>query len=207
MSGKMIVLAGNVGAGKSTYTKILAEKMNFVPYYESVDDNPFLEDFYYNQKKWSYHLQTYFLFHRFKSIKKIIESGKNAILDRTIYEDAEIFAKNLHLTGQMTDKEYSAYRDIFYTMLEFIKKPDLAIYIDTNVKTIKNRIAKRGRKMEMQVPEDYWKQLDNLYKLWISKYNYSKLLIVDGNENDITENENFVNELIEQIEEKIYKNV
>jgi deoxyadenosine/deoxycytidine kinase len=207
MCGKMIVLAGNVGAGKSTYTKILAEKMNFVPYFESVDDNPFLEDFYYNQKKWSYHLQTYFLFHRFKSIKAIIESGKNAILDRTIYEDAEIFAKNLHLTGKMTDKEYSAYRDIFYTMLEFIKKPDLAIYIDTNVKTIKKRIAKRGRKMEMQVPEDYWKQLDNLYKLWISKYNYSKLLIVDGNENDIIEHENFVDDLVDLIEEKIYKNV
>jgi deoxyadenosine/deoxycytidine kinase len=147
------------------------------------------------------------LFHRFKSIKAIIESGKNAILDRTIYEDAEIFAKNLHLTGKMTDKEYSAYRDIFYTMLEFIKKPDLAIYIDTNVKTIKKRIAKRGRKMEMQVPEDYWKQLDNLYKLWISKYNYSKLLIVDGNENDIIEHENFVDDLVDLIEEKIYKNV
>jgi deoxyadenosine/deoxycytidine kinase len=182
MSGKMIVLAGNVGAGKSTYTRILAEKMNFVPYYESVDDNPFLEDFYYNQKQWSYHLQTYFLFHRFKSIKAIIESGKNAILDRTIYEDAEIFAKNLHLTGKMTDKEYSAYRDIFYTMLEFIKKPHLTIYIDTNVETIKNRIAKRGREMEMQVPEEY------------------------GNENDIVEHENFVDELIEQIEDKIYKN-
>jgi deoxyadenosine/deoxycytidine kinase len=206
MSGKMIVLAGNVGAGKSTYTRILAEKMNFVPYYESVDDNPFLEDFYYNQKQWSYHLQTYFLFHRFKSIKAIIESGKNAILDRTIYEDAEIFAKNLHLTGKMTDKEYSAYRDIFYTMLEFIKKPHLTIYIDTNVETIKNRIAKRGREMEMQVPEEYWKQLDGLYKLWISKYNHSNLLIVDGNENDIVEHENFVDELIEQIEDKIYKN-
>lgn len=204
MNGKMIVLAGNVGAGKSTYTKILSNKMNFKPYYESVDDNPFLEDFYYDQKGWSYHLQTYFLFHRFKSIKKIIESGENAILDRTIYEDAEIFARNLHLTGKMTEKEYSAYRDIFYTMLEFIKKPDLTIYIDTNVDTIKNRIAKRGREMELQVPEEYWKQLDNLYKEWIAGYNHSELLIVDGNKNDIVEHENFVDELIEIIENKIY---
>ncbi|QTA38297.1 deoxynucleoside kinase [Thermosipho ferrireducens] len=185
--GKMIVLAGNVGAGKSTLTTMLANILGFKPYYESVNDNPFLEDFYKDQKKWAYHLQTFFLFHRFNSIKQIIESGENSVLDRSIYEDAEIFAKNLYITGKMEEREYKTYRQIFYTMLEFLKKPDLLIYIDASVDTIIERIRKRGREMEMNVPREYWEQLDKLYKTWIKNYKESPIYIIDGDKYDFVE--------------------
>ncbi|AEX84615.1 deoxycytidine kinase [Marinitoga sp. 1135] len=199
--GKMIVLAGNVGAGKSTFTRVLSERLGFTPYYESVADNPFLEDFYKDQKKWSYHLQTFFLFHRFNSIKDIIDSGTDAILDRSIYEDAEIFAKNLYLTGKMSEREYKTYTQIFYTMLEFLKKPDLLIYIKTSVDTVVKRIAKRGREMEMQVPIEYWQQLDNLYKDWIDNYDESKIYVVDGDEIDIVENPEYIDKIVNDINE------
>ncbi|GAB6190079.1 deoxynucleoside kinase [Marinitoga arctica] len=199
--GKMIVLAGNVGAGKSTFTKILSEKLDFKPYYESVNDNPFLADFYKDQKKWSYHLQTFFLFHRFKSIKEIIESNDNAILDRSIYEDAEIFARNLYNNGKMSEREYQTYRQIFYTMLEYLKKPDLLIYIKTSVDTIVKRIKKRGRDMEMQVPIEYWQQLDNLYNDWIKNYNQSKIYVIDGDTIDIVENPEYIDKIVEDISE------
>ncbi|KAF2956665.1 deoxynucleoside kinase [Marinitoga sp. 38H-ov] len=199
--GKMIVLAGNVGAGKSTFTKVLSERLGFVPFYESVNDNPFLEDFYKDQKKWSYHLQTFFLFHRFNSIKQIIDLDENAILDRSIYEDAEIFARNLYNNGKMSKREYETYNQIFYTMLEFLKKPDLLIYIKTSVDTIVNRIKKRGRDMEMQVPIEYWKQLDNLYKDWINTYDQSKIYVVDGDTIDIVENPEYIDNIISDISE------
>ncbi|KLO24186.1 deoxycytidine kinase [Marinitoga sp. 1197] len=199
--GKMIVLAGNVGAGKSTFTRVLSERLGFTPYYESVNDNPFLEDFYQDQKKWSYHLQTFFLFHRFNSIKQIIDSKDNAILDRSIYEDAEIFAKNLYNNGKMSEREYQTYRQIFYTMLEFLKKPDLLIYIKTSVDTVVKRIKKRGREMEMQVPIEYWKQLDDLYMEWINNYNQSKIYVVDGDTIDIVENPEYIDKIVEDISE------
>ncbi|MBM7559582.1 deoxynucleoside kinase [Marinitoga litoralis] len=199
--GKMIVLAGNVGAGKSTFTRILSERLDFKPYYESVNDNPFLADFYKDQKKWSYHLQTFFLFHRFNSIKQIIESDENAILDRSIYEDAEIFAKNLYNNGKMSQREYETYNQIFYTMLEFLKKPDLLIYIKTSVDTIVKRIKKRGRDMEMAVPVEYWQQLDNLYKNWINSYDQSKIYVVDGDTIDIVENPEYIDKIIADISE------
>jgi len=182
---KMIVLAGNVGAGKSTFTEMLSKELNFSPYYESVSDNPFLKDFYVDQKRWSYHLQTYFLFHRFKNIKKILENSDNAVLDRSIYEDAEIFAKNLFNSGKMSESEYFSYRQIFYTMLDFIKKPDLLIYIETNIDTVMERIKKRGRDMEIQTPRNYWKSLDDLYSQWIENYDYSEVYKINGNETDI----------------------
>ncbi|OQY10979.1 MAG: deoxynucleoside kinase [Marinitoga sp. 4572_148] len=199
--GKMIVLAGNVGAGKSTFTKVLSEKLNFTPYYESVNDNPFLEDFYKDQKKWSYHLQTFFLFHRFNSIKQIIDSDDNAILDRSIYEDAEIFARNLYNNGKMSEREFQTYRQIFYTMLEYLKKPDLLIYIKTSVDTIVKRIKKRGRNMEMAVPAEYWKQLDDLYKDWIKNYNQSKVYVIDGDKIDIVENPEYIDKIVQDISE------
>lgn len=199
--GKMIVLAGNVGAGKSTFTKVLSEKLDFTPYYESVNDNPFLEDFYKDQKKWSYHLQTFFLFHRFNSIKQIIDSEDNAILDRSIYEDAEIFARNLYNNGKMSEREFQTYRQIFYTMLEYLKKPDLLIYIKTSVDTIVKRIKKRGRNMEMAVPVEYWKQLDDLYKDWIKNYNQSKIYVIDGDKIDIVENPGYIDKIVQDISE------
>lgn len=199
--GKMIVLAGNVGAGKSTFTKVLSERLDFIPYYESVNDNPFLEDFYKDQKKWSYHLQTFFLFHRFNSIKQIIASDDNAILDRSIYEDAEIFARNLYNNGKMSQREYETYNQIFYTMLEYLKKPDLLIYIKTSVDTIVKRIKKRGREMEMAVPIEYWKQLDDLYKDWINTYDQSKIYVVDGDKIDIVENPEYIDKIVQDISE------
>ncbi|WP_206076045.1 deoxynucleoside kinase [Marinitoga lauensis] len=175
--------------------------MDFTPYYESVSDNPFLEDFYKDQKKWSYHLQTFFLFHRFNSIKRIIDSDDNAILDRSIYEDAEIFARNLYNNGKMSEREFQTYRQIFYTMLEYLKKPDLLIYIKTSVDTVVKRIKKRGRDMEMAVPIEYWKQLDDLYRDWIKDYNQSKVYIVDGDEIDIVENPDYIDKIVQDISE------
>lgn len=183
--GKIVVLAGNVGAGKSTFTKALSEELGYKSHFESVSDNPFLESFYKDQKRWSYHLQTYFLIHRFTALKNAENSGENYIFDRSIYEDAEIFARNLFESGNMPELEFRPYIEMFYELIGYLRKPDLLIYIDTDVDTILSRIRRRGRQMELEVPMNYWEKLDRLYDNWISDYSHSPVYTIDARTIDI----------------------
>lgn len=181
------MLAGNVGAGKSTVASAIAEGLGFNIHYESVSDNPFLEDFYYDQKRWSYHLQTYFLYHRYCSLKEA-EKNEDTVFDRSIYEDKEIFARNLFATGKMSEREFSAYATMFDSMIKYLKKPDLLVYIDADVDTILARIRRRGRQMETAVPIAYWEQLDRLYTSWIREYDLSPIYTIDARSVDIVIN-------------------
>ncbi|CEI74165.1 MULTISPECIES: deoxynucleoside kinase [Romboutsia] len=194
-----ITVAGNVGAGKSTLTKIIGEKLNFETHFEKVDGNPYLEDFYKDQKKWGFHLQLYFLAQRFKQQKEIDCNGLNNIQDRSIYEDVEIFARNLYDNGKMTKRDYITYRDLFNDMVPHLRRPDLMIYLDGSIDTIVHRIGLRGREMEKAVDIEYWKNLHNRYEKWIAEYDQSPVLYVNIDKVDLVNNPEHVDMLCHEI--------
>ncbi|MBI4417178.1 MAG: deoxynucleoside kinase [Ignavibacteriales bacterium] len=173
-----VAVAGNIGAGKSSLTRLLAKRFGWVPYFESVDDNPYLPDFYADMKRWSFHLQMYFLANRFKNHKKMIESGKSVIQDRSIYEDAEIFARNLYEMGNMEMRDYENYTSLFGVMMEYLKPPDLMIYLRSTVDTLLDQISRRGRTYEQSIRRDYLELLNRHYEEWIGRYSLGALLIV-----------------------------
>ncbi len=182
-----ITVAGNVGAGKSTLTKLLGEKLQFKTHFEKVDSNPYLDDFYSDQEKWGFHLQLYFLAQRFKQQKEISNNGFHNIQDRSIYEDVEIFAKSLYENQKMCKRDYDTYRDLFYDMIPYLKKPDLMIYLNGSIDTILKRIHSRGRDMEKRVPRDYWENLHHKYENWVKNYKESPILYVNIDKVDLIE--------------------
>jgi len=155
MNKKFVAIAGNIGSGKSSLTTMLADRFGWKPYFESVEDNPYLADFYDDMKRWSFHLQIYFLSHRFTSHKQIVESSESVIQDRSIYEDAEIFARNLFDIGNMDQRDYTNYVALYHVMMEYLQAPDLMIYLRANVDTLKAQIAKRGRSYEQGISSEY----------------------------------------------------
>src|SRR3972149_2291529 len=183
-----IAVAGNIGAGKSTLTRLLAKEFKWNPYFESVDDNPYLQDFYADMKRWSFHLQMYFLANRFKSHKKMIESGMSVIQDRTIYEDAEIFARNLYEIGKMDQRDYDNYVSLFHVMMEYLKPPDLLIYLKASVDSLVRQITKRGRTFEQSIQREYLEQLNRHYEDWISHYRIGPLLVIPCDSLDFVAN-------------------
>ena len=174
-----IALAGNIGSGKTTLTKLLAEHYNFKPLYEDVDENPYLESFYEDMKRWSFNLQIYFLNSRFRQIVQIQRNKENVVQDRTIYEDAYIFAPNLHEMGLMSTRDFETYRSLFELMTSFIAPPDLLIYLRADVSLLVKQIQKRGRSYETGIRLDYLQSLNDKYEKWISSYKEGKLLIID----------------------------
>lgn len=174
-----IAIAGNIGSGKTTLTSLLAKHFKWEPNYESVDDNPYLHSFYEDMRRWSFNLQIYFLNSRFRQIVSIRQSGKNVIQDRTIYEDAFIFAPNLHEMNLMTSRDFNNYRSLFELMVSFIQPPDLLIYLRANVPTLVSQIQKRGRDYEESIRLDYLKSLNERYESWMTDYNDGKKLIVN----------------------------
>lgn len=179
-----IAVAGNIGAGKSSLTRLLAERFTWKPYYESVDDNPYLADFYGDMVRWSFHLQIYFLANRFKSHKQIVESGTSVIQDRSIYEDAEIFARNLYEMGRMSERDYTTYVSLFHVMMTYLKPPDLMIYLRGSVDTLVRQIGKRGRDFEKGIERAYLERLNGHYEDWIRRYTIGPLLIVPTDDLD-----------------------
>lgn len=173
-----VAVAGNIGAGKSSLTRLLADRFGWTPYFESVDDNPYLADFYADMKRWSFHLQMYFLANRFRNHKQMIESGKSVIQDRSIYEDAEIFARNLFDMGNMERRDYENYVALFRVMMEYLKPPDLMIYLKSSVDTLLAQIARRGREFEQGITREYLELLNRHYEDWIGRYTMGPLLIV-----------------------------
>ncbi len=199
-----IAVAGNIGAGKTTLSKLLAKHYKWKPHYEDVDENPYLNDFYNDMQRWSFNLQIYFLNSRFKQIIEIRKSGKTVVQDRTIYEDAEIFAPNLHSMGLMSTRDFTNYKALFDLMISLVQPPDLLIYLRASVPTLVNQIQKRGREYESSIRIDYLKQLNERYDAWANTYKKGKLLIVNVDELDITTKPEDLSFIIDKIDAQIH---
>ena len=174
-----IAIAGNIGSGKTTLTKMLAKRYGWTPRFEPVDNNPYLDDFYHDMNRWSFNLQVYFLNKRFKEVVEISQSDENIIQDRTIFEDAKIFAPNLHDQGYMSDRDFENYSDLFDLMMSLVKLPHLMIYIRSSIPTLVKHIEKRGRSFEKSIRIDYLTGLQQRYEDWIKNYK-GELIIIDG---------------------------
>lgn len=185
---KHVAVAGNIGSGKTTLTAKLAKHYGWTPLYESVDHNPYLRDFYDDMTRWAFHLQIYFLNSRFNQVRQIRESEKAIVQDRTIYEDAHIFAANLHKSGHINDRDYQSYLDIYHSMINFVQPPDLLIYLKADIPKLVQQIQKRNRDFEFNIKLDYLKTLNEHYENWIHNYKQGKLMIVDANKMDFVEN-------------------
>jgi deoxyadenosine/deoxycytidine kinase len=198
-----IAIVGNIGAGKTTLTEMLARNYGWEPLFEAVDNNPYLEDFYSDMKRWSFNLQIYFLNSRYRQIVDIQKSGRNILQDRTIYEDAYIFAENLHDMGLMTTRDYENYESIFENITEFIKPPDLLVYLKASVPTLVSNIQRRGREYEIGIRLDYLSKLNEKYDKWIKNYKLGKLLILDKDNLDFANNTEDMATIVQLIEREI----
>jgi deoxyadenosine/deoxycytidine kinase len=202
--GMHIAIAGNIGSGKTTLTGLLAKNFGWQPHYEDVDTNPYLPSFYEDMQRWSFNLQIYFLNSRFRQIVDIRKSGKNVIQDRTIYEDANIFAPNLHTMNLMTTRDYDNYQSLFELMASFIQPPDLLIYLRADVPTLVRNIQKRGRDYEASIRLDYLKSLNERYENWINNYTSGKLLIFDVDNINFQENAEDLGKIIEGVQANLH---
>ena len=198
-----VAIAGNIGAGKTTLTKLLAKHYKWEPHYESVEENPYLDDFYGEMERWSFNLQVYFLNSRFRQILEIRETGKNLIQDRTIYEDARIFAPNLHAMGLMPNRDFQNYESLFELMERLVTPPDLLIYLRASIPTLVGQIHKRGRDYENSISIDYLSRLNERYEAWISKYTKGKLLIIDVDNLDFVDKQEDLGLVIDKIDAQI----
>jgi len=195
-----IAVVGNIGAGKTTLTELLAKNYKWEAMYEAVDNNPYLEDFYSDMKRWSFNLQIYFLNSRFQQIRDIQAGAEDIIQDRTIYEDAYIFAENLHEMGLMTSRDYGNYQAIFDNITAYIKPPDLLIYLKASVPTLVENIQRRGREYEASIRLDYLQKLNEKYDKWIKGYDSGKLLILDKDKLDFANKPDDLSFIIDSIE-------
>ncbi|MEI7424079.1 MAG: deoxynucleoside kinase [Prolixibacteraceae bacterium] len=194
-----IAIAGNIGAGKTTLTRLLAKHYGWEAHYEDADNNPYLDDFYHDMLRWSFNLQVYFLNSRFSQVLEFRDSGKTVIQDRTIYEDAEIFAPNLHEMGLMSTRDFSNYRQLFALMSKLISAPTLMIYLRATVPTLVNNIQKRGRDYENSIRLDYLSQLNQRYEAWASHYTLGKMLIVNVDNLNFEANQEDLSKIIDRI--------
>ena len=199
-----LAIVGNIGAGKTTLTELLAKHLNFEAQFEAVENNPYLEDFYSDMKRWAFNLQIFFLNSRFRHIVELQNQGINMIQDRTIYEDAYIFAENLYDMGLMSARDFENYSDIFQSIIHYIKPPDLLIYLRASVPTLVNNIQKRGRDYESGIRLDYLSKLNDKYEKWISNYKEGKLLILDKDNLDFANNKEDLGEIIQKIETELF---
>jgi deoxyadenosine/deoxycytidine kinase len=194
-----IAVAGNIGAGKTSLTNLLAKHYKWEAHYEDVIDNPYLDDFYNHMERWSFNLQVYFLKSRFKQLIQIHEDNKNVIQDRTIYEDSNIFAPNLHAMGLMTRRDFDNYLSLFDLMENLIQGPDLLIYLRSSIPNLVYKIHKRGRSYENTISIDYLSRLNERYEAWISTYDKSPLLIIDVDNLDFVEKPEDLGNIIERV--------
>lgn len=198
-----IAIAGNIGAGKTSLTKQLSKSLKYKPYYEDVIANPYLDDFYNHMERWSFNLQIYFLNSRFKQLVSIDKGKENVIQDRTIYEDAFIFAPNLNAMGLMTQRDYDNYLSLFDTMINLVKPPDLLVYLQSSIPNLVNKIHKRGRDYEKTISIEYLSRLNERYEAWITNYKSGKLLKINVDDLDFVENKADYETILELIKKEL----
>lgn len=194
-----LVVAGNIGSGKTTLTKMLCDRLGLKPFYESVEDNPYLEDFYSNMSRWSFPLQIYFLTHRFQTHKMIEQSGASAVQDRSIYEDAHIFARALFEQGDLDKRDYESYLRLYHSMTEHLRYPTLMIFLKRSLPKLQERIKLRGRDYEQAIPTDYLSRLNDYYADWYQNYSSGKALHVDTDDLDFVENPEHFEQLVQRV--------
>ncbi len=200
---KFIVIAGNIGAGKTTLVKILSEKLNFTPFYEPHEENPYLADFYEDMESWSYQSQVYFLTRRLKIHKELILAEGSVVQDRSVYEDAEIFARNLYLQGDLSARDYGVYRDLYSILASLLPPPSLMVYLRASVDTLMQRIAKRGREYEAGISRSYLASLNNLYEDWMNAFDQCPVLIINSDDLNLVSSPEHVDQVVCWVQNKL----
>ncbi len=198
-----VAVAGNIGSGKSSLTRLLSQTMGWEAMYESVEDNPYLSDFYRDMRRWSFQLQVYFLSNRFRNHKAITEGTASVVLDRVIYEDAEIFARNLFEIGNMEERDYRNYVALYDVMTEYLHPPDLLVYLRADVGTLLRQIALRGRDFEQSIKREYLEQLNRHYESWVGRYTRGKLLIVESDNLDFVNRKEDLQKVVGMIRDRL----
>jgi deoxyadenosine/deoxycytidine kinase len=200
---KFVAVAGNIGVGKSTLVTLLCERLGWQPFYEPVGENPYLADFYREMRAWAFHSQIFFLTRRLRAHRQLIEHPTSAVQDRTVYEDAEVFAHNLYRQGLIDDRDYSAYRELYLVLTEFLPPPDLVIYLRASVLTLQQRIQNRARDYERQISPDYLEQVNQLYEAWIARFNLCPVLAVPAGDLDFVTKPNHLDLIVAKVQEKL----
>ena len=200
---KFVAIAGNIGVGKSTLVELLCDHLAWQPFFEPVSENPYLADFYDNMRSWSFHSQIFFLTHRLRAHRQLLDHPTSVIQDRTVYEDAEVFACNLYNQNLIHDRDYSTYRDLYDVLTQFLPPPDLVIYLRASVPTLVDRIAHRGRDYERQITSDYLAQLNELYETWIANFNLCPVLTVPEDDLDYVSYSGHLDLVVQKVKEKL----
>jgi len=198
-----IAVAGNIGAGKSTLTDLLSRRLGWEPYFEAVDENPYLADFYKDMARWAFHSQVFFLTRRVRHHYELVQREHSVIQDRSVYEDAEIFARNLFLQGHMEERDYRVYRDLYSTLIHILPPPDLVVYLRASVPTLMDRIRKRGRAYEQQIDPKYLERLNALYEEWIANFDLCPVLTIPADTLDFVENPTHLDVIVRRVQEKL----
>jgi len=200
---RFVAVAGNIGVGKSTLVERLAERLGWEPFYEPVGDNPYLADFYDDMQTWGFHSQIFFLTRRLRMHRMLTEHPTSAIQDRTVYEDAEVFAYNLSLQGHISDRDFETYRELYQVLTSFLPAPDLVVYLKADVTTLQERIATRGRDYERAIPEAYLSRLNDLYNAWIDRFTLCPVLTVPADDLNYATNQSHLTLIVDKINDKL----
>lgn len=200
---KFVAVAGNIGVGKTTLVQKLCDNLNWTPFFEPVGDNPYLPDFYQDMQTWAFQSQVFFLTRRLRAHKNLCTHSGSVIQDRSVYEDAEIFAHNLYKQQQITERDYQTYQELYQALVEFLPPPDLVLYIKASVPTLQDRIKRRGRDYEETIDPEYLEQLNQLYDNWIDKLNFCPVLTIPGDNLDFVANNGHLELIIKKVEEKL----
>ncbi|MBN1178481.1 MAG: deoxynucleoside kinase [Anaerolineae bacterium] len=198
-----VAVAGNIGVGKSSLTGLLSERLDWEPFFEAVTDNPYLADFYDNMRHWSFHSQVFFLSRRLRHQHQLLQRPNSVVQDRTVYEDAEIFARNLYLQGLMAERDYQSYRELYEVLTLLLPPPDLVVYLRASVPTLQSRIANRGRSFERAISIDYLEQLNTLYDEWIDGFESCPVLTLPADNLDFVANPSHLDLIVERILDKL----
>ncbi len=198
-----IAIAGNIGVGKSTLTGMLARQLKWEPFYEAVEDNPYLADFYQDMRRWSFHSQIFFLSRRLRHHRALLDHPNSVVQDRSVYEDAEVFARNLYRQGNMGERDYQSYRELYEVLTMFLPSPDLVVYLRASVSTLQQRIALRGRNFERDMSPDYLTQLNELYEQWIANFTLCPVLTIPADDLDFVKNHLHLDLIADKIMDKL----